>query len=135
MGVHLILWIFAVIVVSMCFSDLAYWQYYHQLWEFCNQDDCGSGTFPSKITASWYFGIMEALTALNVMLLVLHFTLFVMACIETERRKVYKKKTKIRYLAAAPGPADGRMYYTPLDQLLQGNGRSVLTPKPVHHHQ
>lgn len=136
MGLHLILWIFAVIVVSLCFSDLAFWLYLHQIWESCKKYDCGPGTFPSKITSKWYFGIMGALTALNVMLLVLHFTLFIMACIETERRNVYGKKTKTRYLAAAPGPADGRMYYTPLKQPLQGNEAvaphsQACSPPPV----
>ncbi|KAI7784475.1 hypothetical protein LA080_009974 [Diaporthe eres] len=132
-GVHLILWLFAVLVVSFYSVELA-----NMLCFYENRKDCDEfyGTFSSQSTAKGYFGIMKALTALNAMLLALHFTLFVMACIETDRGQVYEKKRKIRHLMVAPGLADGRMYYMPLNEPLQENGTvgahsQACSPPPV----
>lgn len=78
---------------------------------------------------------MEALTVFSVILLILHFTLFITACIEMDRRRVYIKKRKIIYLVAVPGMADGRMYYTPIDQLPQGDRGSVFDSQPSYDQQ
>lgn len=140
MGVHMALWILAIIVVSFYSSDFASWVIIYDSWEACNNHEieCDPDGYPTQFTANGYLpvGIIEALTVLNVVLLILHFILFVMACVETERRRGYEKKRKILYLLAAPGTADGRMYYTPLDQPLQGNGADgprsqACLPPPV----
>lgn len=149
MGVHLILWILAVLAVSFHSLGLSYMLGHYDIWKNCTHQgiyfcDFVYGyyedwdIFQSQGVANWYFGIMEALTGLSVTLLVLHFTLFVMSCIEMNRRRVHEKrkekKRKIIYLVAAPGMADGRMYYTPLEQLSQRDRRSVPAPRLSHHH-
>lgn len=137
MGVHLILWILAVLVVSFQCLELSSELYCRQ--KLGDGEDsyyrslgwCGSSydlVLSSQGVANWFFGVMKALTAFSVMLLILHFTLFVMACIETDRRSRHEKKRKIIYLVAAPGVADGRMYYAPLDQPPPGIRGSVLAP-------
>lgn len=143
---HLVLWVLAILVVpSLCLS-LSY-----EMTNFVLKEDCDSGTyshsswycdfysFPSAGAARKYFEMMEALAAFAVLLLISHFTLFVMACVETDRRRKYEKTTQVVYLVAAPGPNDGRVYYTPMTaQQLGGNGNrgsSVLAPLPVHHQQ
>jgi hypothetical protein len=67
--------------------------------------------------------------------LILHFVLFIMACIETDCRR--RHGTKRVYLVAAPGPADGRMYYNPPAQAPQGmmDSESVPAPQDSRHHQ
>ncbi|KAG6355645.1 hypothetical protein INS49_003607 [Diaporthe citri] len=149
-GVHLVLWVLAILVAPSLYLSLAY-----ELRDYTIESDCesqrdsdgyytGSGSssfycnyysFPSQAAANKYFGMMEALAAFATLLLISHFTLFVMACVETDRRRKYGKATKVVYLVAAPGPVDGRMYYTPLaTQQLVNNRGSVLPPQPVHHH-
>lgn len=139
MGVHLIVWIFAALVVSLNCLELSYsLRLYYTVLSYCDivQDmPCSSSGFPSQDAANLDFREKGALTALSVMLLILHFTLFVMACIETDRRRAYEKKRKIIYLVAAPGTADGRMYYSPLDQLPQGDRWSIPAPQVSHHNQ
>lgn len=139
MGVHLIIWVFAALVVSLDCLELSYnLTIYYMVLEYCDivqEISCSSSGFPSKDAANQDFREKGALTALSVMLLILHFTLFVMACIETDRRRAYEKKRNIIYLVTAPGTADGRMYYTPLEQLPQGDGCSIPTPQVSHHNQ
>lgn len=131
MGVHLILWILATVVVSFQSLGLAYQlQCYKFVQNF--DSDCGVGIrpcdnyLPSESAANQYLGRMKALTAFGVSLLSLHFILFIMACIETDRRT--RQDKKIMYLMAAPGTADGRMYYTRLDHQPQGNRGSAFAP-------
>lgn len=157
-GVHLVLSVLAVLVVpSLCLSLSL------EMTEFTIEGDCDSDsddsgdyyssgsssyygnsrcdsssyvTFPSQAVASQYFTLFEALAAFAVLLLISHVTLFVMACVETDRRRKYGKLTKVVYLVAAPGPVDGRTYYAPLGtQQLGGARGSVLAPPPVHHQQ
>lgn len=152
-GVHLILSVLAVLVVpSLCLSLSL------EMTEFTIEGDCDSDsdssgdyyssgssfrcgsssylTFPSRAAASRYFTLSEALAAFAVLLLISHVTLFVMACVETDRRRKYGKLTKVVYLVAAPGPVDGRTYYAPLaTQQLRGGRGSVLAPPPVHNQQ
>ncbi|KAK2614665.1 hypothetical protein N8I77_001471 [Diaporthe amygdali] len=139
-GVHLVLWVLAILIVpSLCLS-LVYELRDYTIDSECEENNtgyysssnfyCDYYSFPSQAAANKYFQMMEALTAFSVFLLISHFTLFVMACVETDRRRKYGKKTKVVYLVAAPGPTDGRMYYTPLSQ---GNRASVLAPQPAHH--
>lgn len=140
MRVHLILWILAVLVVSFyCVVLVSDLDYYYSYLEDCTSTEyhqCGpGGPFESQGAADRYFHIWEALIALGAMLLILHFTLLVMAYIERNRRRSYEKKTKIIYLVASPGTADGRMYYNPPDQLPQGNTGLVLAPQLSHHPQ
>lgn len=151
MGVHLVLSVLAILVALSLYFSLAW-----ELRDFTIESDCDSlrndngyytgsssnyyscnyYSFPSQAAASKYFSMMEALAAFATLLLISHFTLFVLACVETDRRRKYGKATKVVYVVAAPGPVDGRMYYTPLATQQLGNNRgSVLPPQPVHHHQ
>lgn len=136
-GIHLILWVLAVFVVSFHCLQVSVGLGSYVVWEHCHEDRrlyCNTYYFPSDDAAEWWFGMMEALAALSVMLLILHFALFVMACIEMDLRRDHVKKRKIMYLVAAPGMADGRMYYTPLDQPPQRDRQSVLAPQPSYHY-
>lgn len=93
---------------------------------------CWFHSFPSQ---DKYVSITEALTSFSVIMLISHFTLLVIACIETDRKIRYEKKKNTLYLVAAPGPADGRTHFTPLSQPPQGNEGSVLTTQPSHYDQ
>lgn len=156
-GVHLVLWILAVLVVLFLCVSLSYEMREYTIKSDCeqNRDDSGSSSygdgysnlndyycdyysFPSQAAADSYFRMLEALTAFSVLLFLSHFTLFVMACVETERRRKFNKVNRVVYLVAAPGPVDGRIYYTPIAaQTLAGGGDrgSVLAPQPVHYQQ
>jgi hypothetical protein len=149
-GVHLILWVLAILVVpSLCLSIASELANY-TIDSDCERDSdypvgtysndrfyCEYYSFPSQGAADSYFRKLEALAAFAVLLLISHFTLFVMACVETDRRRRYGKTTKVVYLLASQGPADGRTYYTPLATQMFGGGNrgSVLAPQPAHHHQ
>lgn len=125
---HLILWILALIVtMSLCFTlsyALTSWTVDTQ----CSDSGFGyysSGTdyvycdfynFTSDAQARLYLGLLEALTAFSVLMLVCHFALFVMACIETDRRRKAGKQARVVYLVAAAGPANGRTYYNQVPQ-------------------
>lgn len=154
-GVHLVLWILAVLVVLFLCVSLSYEMRQYTIQSDCdrNRDSdssygggysdysdyyCDYYSFPSQAAADRYFRMLEALTAFSVLLFLSHFTLFVMACVETERRRKFNKVNRVVYLVAAPGPVDGRMYYTPITaQTLAGDGNrgSVLAPQPVHYQQ
>lgn len=147
-GVHLVLWVLAILVVPSLFLSVAFELEQYTIEGDCERDSdsdgyytsysCGWYSFPTQGAADRYFRLLEALAAFAVLLLISHFTLFVMACVETDRRRRYGKATKVVYLVAAPGPgADGRTYYTTLaTQQLGPNSRgSVLAPQAVHHHQ
>ncbi|KAF3766812.1 hypothetical protein M406DRAFT_350271 [Cryphonectria parasitica EP155] len=122
-GVHLILWILALLAtVSLAFSlsyTLADWSVDANCsdsnFDYYNGESyvyCGFDTFTSLGQANRYFHLLESLVAFSVLLTVAHFVLFVLACIETDRRRKYGKLTKVVYLVASDGPADGRTYYT-----------------------
>lgn len=148
MGVHLVLWVLAILVAPSLLLSLSYELRNYNIDGDCDRDgggyytsssgdfDCGYYEFPSQADADRYFRMAEALAAFAVLLLISHFTLFVMACVETDRRRRYGKATKVVYLVATSGPVDGRTYYAPLaTQTLGSNNRgSVLPPQPVHHH-
>lgn len=125
MGVHLILWILGVLsVLSLalalsytladwsvnadCDGSAAYWN--GEYYEYCGYGD----TFSSEGEARRYFRLLEALVAFAVLLTAAHFVLFVLACVETDRRRRHGRRNRIVYLVAAPGagPADGRAYYS-----------------------
>ncbi|KKY34794.1 hypothetical protein UCDDA912_g05223 [Diaporthe ampelina] len=149
-GVHLVLWVLAILVVpSLCLS-LSYEMADYTIRADCERDGDGYYTgsssscywysFPSQGAADGYFRLLEAISAFAVLMLISHLTLFVMACVESDRRRRHGKATKVVYLVAAPGAAaaDGRMYYyTPLatQQLGANNGGSLLAPQPAHHRQ
>lgn len=155
MGVHLVLTVLAVLVVPSLYLSLAYELRDYTIAEDCDSQRDSNGyytgsssssyycdyySFPSQAAADKYFRLMEALGAFATLLLISHFTLFVMACVETDRRRKYGKKTKVVYLCAAPGPVDGRVYYTPIATQVLGNNNnnnrgSVLPPQAVHHQQ
>ncbi|ROV97988.1 hypothetical protein VMCG_07045 [Cytospora schulzeri] len=121
-GVHLVLWVLCIIVVPTLSLELVYTMDDYSIEGDCADysssyayEYCSYYTFPSQATASKYFQLMEAVTAFSVLMLISHFTLFVMACVETDRRRKYGRKTKVVYLVANPGgPVDGRMYYAPV---------------------
>ncbi|KAJ4385624.1 hypothetical protein N0V93_010053 [Gnomoniopsis smithogilvyi] len=131
-GMHLILWVLALLVAVSCGFTLSYalgsWTVDSQ----CAGSDYGyysSGTsyvycdyynFSSGAQARLYLGMLEAVTAFSILMLICHFALFVMACIETDRRRKWGKQTRVVYMVATSGPADGRTYYN-----------QVLPPAPV----
>lgn len=79
---------------------------------------CGYGaTFETIGQANRYFQIFEALLAFSVFMSVSHFILFVLACVETHRRRMFGKTAQYVYLVAQPGPADGRLYYTQMSPM------------------
>lgn len=147
MGVHLVLSVLAILVALSLYFSLVYELRDYTVGPDCDTlrqtdgyvytGDCDYYAFPTQAAADGYFRKMEALAAFATLLLIAHFTLFVMACVETDRRRKYGKATKVVYLVAAPGPVDGRTYYTPLatQQLGNNNRGSVLPPQHVHHHQ
>ncbi|CAN8101991.1 unnamed protein product [Discula destructiva] len=124
-GVHLVLWVLALIVALFCFFTLAY------SLDYTVDSQCTSGyysyeagssyvycdyySFASEAQAHRYFSMFEALTAFCVLMLASHFVLFVLACVETDRRRKHGRKAKVVYLVAATtatAPADGQMYYS-----------------------
>jgi hypothetical protein len=149
---HLILWVLALLVaLSLCVSVATELSNY-SIDADCARDQnmpmgitvdgvtyCDWDTFASQAEADWYFRSMEALAAFSVLMLIAHFTLFVLACVETDRRRKFGKKTKVVYLMASQNPADGRTYYMPVDaaQALGGaqNRASVLAPQPPAQHR
>lgn len=138
MVAHLILFGVAVSVVSSLSSVLAReLQYYYKdtvydHWQYtsCFYFDLD---LKSQSVADWYFNMMKVKVALSVMLLVLHFALFLMSSIERAQIRKYEKR--IIYLVAAPSLADGRMYYTPLPQSPQEDIGSIPAPQPFQHSQ
>lgn len=93
---------------------------------------CDWYTFPSEATAHKYFSLLEALVAFFILMAVSHFVLSVLACVETDRRRKYGKKTKVVYLVAAPGPVEGRMYYSQASPPQASDGPLPPPPQPVH---
>lgn len=133
-GVHLVLDVLWILVVGSLCTSLAYtladWTVDSQCddgsFEYYSGSRyvyCGYNTFDSQAQATKYFRLLEALIAFSTLMAIGHFVLFVLACIETDRRRKFGKQTKVVYLVAAPGPADGRSYYS---QVLPGQ------PQPVH---
>lgn len=152
MGVHLVLWVLAILTVLSLWASLASEMRHYVLDSDCADDywsssySSGSSTdpyycsfyrFPSQAAADRYFGMFQALAAFATLLFICHFALFVMACVETDQRRRYSKATKVVYFLAAPGPVDGRMHYTPVTTQALGssNRASVLPPQAVYQQQ
>lgn len=131
---HLCLWIlFAICLLSLSFG-LAYSLADYTVGSSSSDQDCSDyapeyqylcdddgyydyydgDRFATQGDAARYFAKLEALTGFAALMTLAHFVLFVMACIETDRRRKYGKRTKVVYLVAAPGPVDGKVYYTPV---------------------
>ncbi|POS80242.1 hypothetical protein DHEL01_v201367 [Diaporthe helianthi] len=147
-GVHLILSVLAFLVaLSLCFG-VAYDLDDYSVNSDCYYDadmpinsyrddygyTCAQETFPTQSAADKYFRMLEALTVFSVLMFISHATLFVMACVETDRRRKYGKLTKVVYLVASQGPADGRTYYAPVATQLVNNRVSILPPQAALHH-
>lgn len=133
-GIHLVLWILALLVtISFCFTlsyELSSWTvdsqcgdnsggYYSTGGSSSGYESCDYYTFSSDAKARLYLGMLEAVTAFSLLMLMCHFALFVMACIETDRRRKWNKQAKVVYLVATAGPADGRTYYTQVPAPMQ----------------
>lgn len=147
-GVHLLLDVLCILVVGSLCTSLSYSLYDWNVNPDCANDPYGEyydgesyvwcGTsFASVGQANKYFHMLEALIGFTTCMAVAHFVLFVMACVEADRRRKYGKKTKVVYLVAAPGPVDGRTYYTPLHpgHLAAQNpqpANAPAPPMPVH---
>lgn len=140
-GVHLVLDVLCILVVGSLSTSLAYgladwivdsrcdgtnFDYYDgNHYVYCDYD-----TFSSRAQANKYFALLEALVAFSTLMTISHFVLFVLACVETDRRRKYGKQTKVVYLVAGPGPVDGRSYYS---QVLPGQSAGgPLAPQPIH---
>lgn len=94
--------IFAIWVVTMLSLKLVF-----ELKHWGTKSDCEIDfriecTFPSLGAAVLYFGLIKALVGFSVMLLILHLTLFLIACIETDCRRRQGKKPEIAHLATGP---------------------------------
>lgn len=133
-GIHLVLWVLALLVtISFCFTlsyELSNWTvdsqcgdnsggYYNSEGISSDYEYCDYYTFSSDAKARSYLGMLEAVTAFSLLMLICHFALFVMACIETDRRRKWNKQAKVVYLVATAGPADGRTYYTQVPAPMQ----------------
>lgn len=142
-GVHLCLDVLCILVVgslaTLLSSSLSNWtvdpecasnpygDYYNgeaYIW-------CDGSSFDSVSQANRYFHQLEALVAFTTFMSVSHFVLFVMACVEADRRRKYGSKAKVVYLVAAPGPVDGRAYYTQVHPGLAASN-APAPPLPVH---
>lgn len=128
-GLHLCFWILALFVTITCCFTLSYSLNSWTVSSECDNYDsgrfssdsvyCDYYTFSSDAKARAYFGMLEAVTAFSLLMLLCHFALFVMACIETDRRRKWDKQAKVVYLVATSGPADGRTYYTQVSAPMQ----------------
>ncbi|KAG8160933.1 hypothetical protein KVR01_009197 [Diaporthe batatas] len=148
-GVHLLLSVLALLVaMSLCFAvadELAWYNIdpdctYDADWPINDytmdgRPTCDMYTFPTQADADKYFRMIEALAAFSVLMLISHVTLFIMACVETDRRRKYGKMTKVVYLVASQGPADGRTYYAPVGTQLFDHRTSVLPPQAAFQQQ
>lgn len=145
-GVHLVLSVLAILVALQLYWSTSSMMRHYKLDSECEGDNnnnsyysdypiddsyyCDFYSFATQAAADSYIRTMQALAAFATLLFICHVTLFVMACVETDKRRKYGKTNKVVYLVAAPGPVDGRVHYT------QGNIRgSVLGPQHVHHQQ
>ncbi|KUI54501.1 hypothetical protein VP1G_01902 [Cytospora mali] len=121
-ALHLIILVLCILVVLSTSWDLSYTlqdytiddqcdasPYVNAYYEYCEYD-----TFPTQTAADKFFHMMEALIAFTVLMTISHFTLWIMACIEADRRRKYGRKAKVVYLVANQGSVDGRVYYTPI---------------------
>ncbi|KAJ4424088.1 hypothetical protein N0V82_001335 [Gnomoniopsis sp. IMI 355080] len=127
-AIHLILWVLALLVtISACFAlsyELTAWtvdpQCANGALSYTTDSSTGERvycdeyyTFSTDGQARLYMGMLEAVTVFSALMLVCHFALFVMACIETDRRRKWGKQTRVVYMVATSGGAmDGRTYYT-----------------------
>lgn len=93
--------------------------------------DCSWYTFPDQAAAATYFRLVEALDAFSILMFICAFTLFVMACVECDRRRKYTRRTKVVYLVAGPGPVDGRTYYTPVSPSQLKRGSVAVQAQPA----
>lgn len=118
--VHLVLGLFAILVVGMLCFELSITE---DIW------------YPLQIqdAIAQFLSIEKTLIGFSAVQLVLHFALFVMACMEMNRTR--RNRKKILHLMAAPGPADGRMYYNPPVQPPQGDVELIPAPRVSRHHQ
>lgn len=147
-GVHLVLWVLAILTVLSLWVSLASEMRNYTLDSDCGSDSdsssyrsstydwyCDLYSFPTQAAADRYFGIFQALAAFATLIFICHFALFVMACVETDQRRRYDKATKVVYFLAAPGPVDGRMQYTPVTTQALGSNRGSVLPPPVMYQQ
>lgn len=122
---HLILWLLAVIAVLFDAAAVALTESYVVDLQ-CPRDGssstyypgsryhyCDYNTFPTQAQADLHRGLVRALTAFTVLMLLTHFVLFVMACVETHRRRASGRQARVVYLVAGTGaPAERGTYYS-----------------------
>lgn len=123
---HLILWVLSALCTATLAIGLAYTLADYTIGspsdEDCYEyaadqylcDDDEYDNFATRGEASQYFALLEALVAFVSAMTIAHFVLFVMACVETDQRRKYGKRTRVVYLVPKPGTVDGRTYYTPV---------------------
>lgn len=152
-GVHLVLSVLAILVVLQLYWSTASMMRHYKLDSECEGDSdnnnsyysdypiddsyyCEFYNFATQAAADSYIRTMQALAAFATLLFICHVTLFVLACVETDKRRKYGKANRVVYLVAAPGPVDGRVQYMPVStQALGSNRGSVLAPQPGHQQQ
>ncbi|PSR81441.1 hypothetical protein BD289DRAFT_439170 [Coniella lustricola] len=90
---------------------------------------CGTYDFATTAAARAYFGTLEALMAFAVLMWAGEVTLFVLACVETHRRRKHGKMTRIVYVMADGTPA--HIVSPSQYQQYQQPHAGVAAPQPV----
>lgn len=121
-AIHLCLWILAILVAGSACTSVVYISDSYTVDSDCLRTYskyssaygyCDFYSFKTDAAAHKYLRMIEALTAFAILMTVSHFTLFVLACVETERRRKHGRRSRVVYLVATPGPVDdGKTYYT-----------------------
>lgn len=128
------LWVLALIVAIGCFAELSYAVRYWSVGADCTERfydyQCDYYNFTSDANAHRYLSMFEALTAFSLLMLLSHFVLFVLACVEVDRRRKYGKKSKVVYLVASAPPGDGRLYYSQVPPPIP---ETTVVPNPGLH--
>lgn len=111
-GLHLILWLGCCVLIGIGgtvtyydANDYENRDYYYS--SYYDEDDD-----PASVRT--FLRMEQAELALSVLLLICHFTLFILACIETDRRnKAARSMPRTVYVMAPPPPGHGSVYYAP----------------------
>ncbi|KAJ9130528.1 hypothetical protein NKR23_g12153 [Pleurostoma richardsiae] len=121
-ALHLLIWIGWAVAVGIYSTLLSYDLGDYQDYGY-DYDDYyyGDNNFSTAAEYARYIRMEEVMVAFATLSLIVHFTLFVLACIETDRRN---RAARTVYVLANPGP-DGTVYYTPQGGLAQAYYHSL----------
>lgn len=111
-GVHLILWLACVVLIGIGGTVV-----YYDIDDYENRDSYYYSSYyddddPASIHS--FFRMEQAELAFSVLLLIGHFVLFILACIETDRRnKATRGMPRTVYVVGPPPPGHASVYYAP----------------------